>query len=235
MTCFDRSERSRSVLTPSLTLSPLRRWCISWPLVAQTSQYPSSCYHTSINIAFLLCAGAMVAGRWRLVNKPLVLLGDPRHGLARCSWTKTEIRRATDRNGYTFGEFEEWYDPGTFGEFEEEWGITKVTWCWNQSPALNGNDRYSDMNRRDKRALHTALRKILRDQVEFLMGRKVLTHPMVARALPDDILKIIATFFTTDRVNVAMMTDLGCNVKRRCRILNKSLGSTVVMDQRVAR
>ena len=160
----------------------------------------------------------MAATRWRLVNQPLVKrrLGDPRHHhLAECSGMKTEIRCAWDGNGYTFREFEEWYHEET-------------SRIWNESRALNGKVRYRNLFEIEKIVLMEALTRILCEQVDIIMGRKVLSHPRVARVLPHCIRRLFATFFAIGEGGATFMIYGGCNMQRRYRILNKSMRNTTV-------
>ena len=135
-----------------------------------------------------------------------ILLGDPQHSLARCSWAKTEVRLARDGHGYTFREFEEEHG---------EW----ATWCWERSTVLNPVSTYHLLREQEKQACHKALLCILRKQNDVLRGRKVLTDPRIEHVLLEHVQDIIASFITIDKEAVKAMTYM----KRRLFVKNKSM------------
>ena len=122
-----------------------------------------------------------------------ILLGDPQHSLARCSWATTEVRLARDGHGYTLREFEEEHG---------EW----ATWCWERSTVLHPISTYKWLREQDKQACHRALLRILRKQNDVLIGRKVLTDPRAVHVLPEDVKQLIASFITIDKEAVKAMT-----------------------------
>jgi len=126
-----------------------------------------------------------------------ILLGDPRHSLARCRWTKTYLRLAEDGHGYTFQEFDEFHGA--------EWAL----WCWVRCEVLNPVDTntYQKRRRHLNQACHKALLCILRKQNDILIGRKVLTDPRIQEILTEQVQHIIASFISMDEYAVnAMMS-----------------------------
>ena len=157
-------------------------------------------------------------------RRPPALLGDPRHHLAECSWTQTEVRLSSDGKGYTFCEYEEFHG--------EEWAI----WCWERSKLLHPlihhfccvsvddvfmerSYRYHALSEHEKTQCHRALLRILGKQNDFVKGRKVLTNSKIADVLPLHIQQLIATFITAKMDIVYAMT----YVKHKNCLKNKSM------------
>ena len=134
------------------------------------------------------------------------LLGDPCHCLAKCIWTRTEVRLAADGYGYTYREFEEEHG---------EWAF----WCWKRSKCLNPSLAYYSLRKGEQYLCHISLLRILREKNDILRAKKVLTSSVLYRQLPHHIQRIIASFSCVDQAWIRAMT----YTKNKKAIKNKRL------------
>ena len=174
--------------------------------------------HESFRLRIVRLHELFLSARARAGLSHRILLGDPQHSLARCSWAKTEVRLARDGHGYTLREFEEEHG---------EW----ATWCWERSTVLHPISTYKWLREQDKQACHRALLRILRKQNDVLIGRKVLTDPRAVHVLPEDVKQLIASFITIDKEAVKAMTYM----KRTLFLENKSMGKGLTTAPLTAR